>query len=160
MTKVIVLLLILAVAGAMVWLLSGGSKKIGKPSRTRRPARTDSDTGTTASKLPSGSLSQLDKMRESGMFWGVSLQNPGCDASMELFGKDIPLGEAPNLPLPECNSIQCSCNWNGLKEKRHTTRRRHPDRRDGIRFDEKEKTDRRSHKDRRKTDSTWERRNF
>ena len=159
MTKVIVLLLILAVAGGMVWLLSGGSRKLGKPSRTRL-ARPSTNESSTASKRPTGGLSQLDKMRESGMFWGVSLQNPGCDASMELFGKDIPLGEAPNLPLPECNSIQCSCNWKGLKEKRHTTRRQHPDRRDGVRFDEKEKTDRRSHKDRRKTDQTWDRRDF
>ena len=157
MSKVIVLLLILAVVGGMVWLLSGGSRKAGKPSRNR-PARPGTGTHTT-SRLPAGA-SQLDKMRESKLFWGVSLQHPGCDSSMELFGKDIPLKEAPNLPLPDCNSIQCSCSWKGLTEQRKRTRRTQHDRRDGVRFDEKEKTDRRSHKDRRKSDQTWDRRDF
>ena len=157
MLKVIVLLLILAVIGGLVWLLSGGSSKLGKQSRGRS-ARPASGTHTT-SQLPAGA-SQLEKMRESKVFWGVSLQNPGCDAAMELFEQDIPLTNAPELPLPGCNAMQCTCSWKGLTEQRHTARRTQHDRRDGVRFDEKVRTVRRSHKDRRKTDSTWERRDF
>jgi hypothetical protein len=91
----------------------------------------------------------------------VRLQNPGCDAAMELFDKEIPLAEAPELPLPGCDNTQCNCSWQGLTERRHTARRTQPDRREGVRFDEKsESTDRRSHKDRRKSAGTWDRRDF
>ncbi len=157
MSKVIVLLLILAVVAALVWLLSGGSRKTVRHSRSGS-TRPVSGTHTT-SRLPQGA-SQLDKMRESHVFWGVSLENPGCDAAMELFEKGIPLADAPELPLPGCDAVQCTCSWKGITEQRHTSRRTHHDRRDGVRFDDKEKTDRRSHKDRRKTDATWERRDF
>ena len=85
MSKVIVLLLILAVVAGLVWLLSGGSRKIGRHSRSGslRPA-----TGTRTTLQLAPGASQLEKMRESHLFWGVSLQNPGCDAAMELFEKD------------------------------------------------------------------------
>ena len=81
-------------------------------------------------------------MRESGVFWGVILQNPGCDAAMELFEKNIPLTEAPDLPLQGCDAAQCSCSWKGLTEQRHETRRTHHDRRDSVRFEDQEHTDR------------------
>jgi hypothetical protein len=158
MSKIIVIVLILAVIAALAWLLSGGSRKFG--GHSHRGAATRPTGGTrTATRLPAGA-SQLETMRESGVFWGVSLQNPGCDAAMELFEKNIPLTEAPDLPLQGCDAAQCSCSWKGLTEQRHETRRTHHDRRDSVRFEDQEHTDRRSHKDRRKTDKTWERRDF
>lgn len=158
MSKIIVIVLILAVIAALAWLLSGGSRKLG--GHSHRGASTRPTGGTrTATRLPAGA-SQLETMRESGVFWGVSLQNPGCDAAMELFEKNIPLTEAPDLPLQGCDAAQCSCSWKGLTEQRHETRRTHHDRRDSVRFEDQEHTDRRSHKDRRQTDKTWERRDF
>ena len=158
MSKIIVIVLILAVIAALAWLLSGGSRKLG--GHSHRGAATRPTGGTrTATRLPAGA-SQLETMRESGVFWGVSLQNPGCDAAMELFEKNIPLTEAPDLPLQGCDAAQCSCSWKGLTEQRHETRRTHHDRRDSVRFEDQEHTDRRSHKDRRQADKTWERRDF
>jgi hypothetical protein len=158
MSKIIVIVLILAVIAALAWLLSGGSRKLG--GHSHRGAATRLTGGTrTATRLPAGA-SQLETMRESGVFWGVSLQNPGCDAAMELFEKNIPLTEAPDLPLQGCDAAQCSCSWKGLTEQRHETRRTHHDRRDSVRFEDQEHTDRRSHKDRRQADKTWERRDF
>jgi hypothetical protein len=158
MSKIIVIVLILAVIAALIWLLSGGSRKLG--GHSHRGVATRPTGGTrTATRLPAGA-SQLETMRESGVFWGVSLQNPGCDAAMELFEKDIPLTEAPELPIQGCDAVQCNCSWKGLTEQRHTTRRTHHDRRDSVRFDDQEHTDRRSHKDRRQVDKTWERRDF
>lgn len=157
MSKVIVLLLIAAVVGGLAWLLAGDGRKTGKHPRG---AATRLTSGTRTTSRLSPGASQLEKMRESHLFWGVSLENPGCDAAMELFEKGISLADAPELPLPGCDAAQCTCRWKGLTEQRHTTRRTHHDRRDGVRFDDKEKTDRRSHKDRRKTDATWERRDF
>lgn len=158
MAKYLVLLLILAVIAGMAWLLIGKGRKPGRHSRARSGQPL---TGTrTTSQLAPGA-SQLDKMREGRLFWGVSLQNPGCDASMELFEQELPLADAPNLPLDGCDAMQCSCSWKGLTEQRHTTRRTHHDRRDNVRFDEQEdKIDRRSHKERRKTENTWDRRDF
>jgi hypothetical protein len=157
MSKVIVLLLIVVVVGGLGWLLAGGSRKLGRHSRSVS-SRAASGTRTTSQLSPGAS--QLEKMRENQVFWGVSLENPGCDAAMELFEKGIPLTDAPDLPLPGCDAVQCNCRWKGLTEQRHTTRRTHHDRRDGVRFDDKEKSDRRSHKDRRKSAATWERRDF
>ena len=157
MSKIIVLLLIVAVIGLLVWLLAGGGRKTGKHSRrdSTRPA-----AGTRIASQLSPGASQLEKMRENPVFWGVSLENPGCDAAMELVDKGTPLAEAPDLPLPGCDAVQCNCSWKGIVEQRHTNRRTQHDRRDGVRFDEKEKTDRRSHRDRRKSTSTWDRRDF
>lgn len=158
MSKIVVLLLIVAVIGGLVWLLAGGgSRKTARISR-RDSARPGSGTRITSQLSPGAS--QLEKMRENPVFWGVILENPGCEAAMQLVEKDFPLADAPELPLPGCDAVQCNCSWKGLIERRHTARRMHHDRRDGVRFDEKEKTDRRSHKDRRKSDSTWERRDF
>jgi hypothetical protein len=158
MFKVIVLLLIVAVIGGLVWLMAGGSRKLVRHQGSH-PSKNRSGTRTT-SRLPPGA-SQLEKLRENRLFWGVSLENPGCDAAMKIFEKGIPLAEAPELPLPGCDAVQCTCTWKGLTERRHTTRRTQHDRRDDVRFDEdSKKTDRRSHKDRRKGDATWERRDF
>ncbi len=158
MSKIIVIVLILAVIAALAWLLSGGSRKLG--GHSHRGVSTRPTGGTrTATRLPAGA-SQLETMRENGVFWGVTLQNPGCDAAMELFEKNIPLTEAPDLPLQGCDAAQCSCSWKGLTEQRHETRRTHHDRRDSVRFEDQEHTDRRSHKDRRQADKTWERRDF
>jgi hypothetical protein len=159
MSKIIVIVLILAVIAALAWLLGGGSRKLGRHSHRAAATRPAGGTHTTTRQLPAGA-SQLETMRESGVFWGVSLQNPGCDAAMELFEKDIPLTEAPELPIQGCDAVQCNCSWKGLTEQRHTTRRTHHDRRDSVRFDDQEHTDRRSHKDRRQVDKTWERRDF
>ncbi len=159
MSKIIVIVLILAVIAALAWLLSGGSRKLGRHSHRGAATRPTGGARTATRRLPAGT-SQLETMRESGVFWGVSLQNPGCDAAMELFEKNIPLTEAPDLPLQGCDAAQCSCSWKGLTEQRHATRRTHHDRRDSVRFEDQEHTDRRSHKDRRQADKTWERRDF
>lgn len=158
MSKIIVIVLILAVIAALAWLLGGGSRKLGRHSHRAAATRPAGGTHTTR-QLPAGA-SQLETMRESGVFWGVSLQNPGCNAAMELFEKDIPLTEAPELPIQGCDAVQCSCSWKGLTDQRHETRRTQHDRRDSVRFEDKEHTDRRSHKDRRQVDKTWERRDF
>lgn len=151
MAKYIVLLLIIGVIAGLFYLLRGQGR-LGKGTRSRQrrsaAALTERVAGSTHG------LSQLDKLRQSGQFWGVKLTHPGCNAALEAADQEYPLKDAPTLPLKGCDATQCACIWQGLKERRHGHRRSTEERREQVRFG-KITTDRRSHKDRRKGIDTW-----
>ena len=138
MTLFLILLIIALVVG-MIWLLRGKQQ----PNRRASPA-----THTTT--RPGG----LDKLRKNELFWGVELGQAGCESARALLGRKYAFDEAPALPLPGCDSAMCTCQFNGLKERRGTLRRTHDDRRDEIRFD-KERPERRARRNRRRGDK-WD----
>lgn len=146
MAKILVLVLIVAVFGGLFWLM----RKPAKPKHVAVPSR---------QKQVSSRHGELDRMRESGQFWGVEIHQAGCPAAKAHAGKQYSLDEAPHLPLEGCSAPHCSCMYLGLKEHRVKQRRVGHDRREVLRFED-EKPDRRSHKDRRKTNKTWEDRDF
>lgn len=146
MTSLIVLLLIIVVVVAIFWFMRHQGTRGHRQRRGRHAAH--KLPGQAAPVSPGG----LDKLQASGMFWGVEIGQPGCEAAHELLGRKYPFAEAPELPLAGCSSAICTCQFKGLKERRSQHRRTHIDRRSEIRFEEG-KTEQRSPKDRRRSDS-------
>jgi len=144
MVKIIVLLLIIVVIAGLVWMLRRQSGTTVRKTRQLRQGKTGSDRGAAA-----GNPGGLEKLRENPMFWGVEMAQPGCEAARELLDQQFPFDEAPQLPLEDCNSANCTCQFKGLKDRRTRVRRQQEDRRTTIRFD-KDRPDRRSRKDRRR----------
>jgi len=144
MASIIVLLIIIVVVVAIIWMLRGQGSRVRKRSE---PAARKSESQTAAAK-PGG----IDKLRASGMFWGVEIGQPGCEAAQELLGRQFTFAAAPELPLAGCDRSMCTCQFRGLMERRKELRRKHEDRRTDVRFEEG-KTDRRSPKNRRRSDS-------
>jgi hypothetical protein len=142
MASIIVLLIIIIVVVALLWLMR--SRRT--PARSRRRLR--KAQGQTAATRPGG----IDKLKASGLFWGVEIGQPGCEAAQQLTGKQFTFADAPELPLPGCSLPMCTCQFSGLRENRSRHRRKQDDRRNEIRFD-KDKPDRRSPKNRRRGDS-------
>lgn len=148
MASIIVLIIIIIVVAALLWLLRSQRTRV----RSRRQLRTEHAArklqDSTAAARPGG----IDKLQASGMFWGVEIGQPGCEAAHALLGRQFTFSEAPELPLDGCSSAMCTCQFKGLKERRVEPRRKNQDRRGEVRFD-KGKTDRRSPKNRRRSDS-------
>jgi hypothetical protein len=92
---------------------------------------------------------ELNKLRCSGSFWGVSIQPGKCTAIRPFTGRRFTFEEAPDLPLPGCKARRCSCTYIGVPERRRDERRIHNDRRDVVRLDE-EHVERRSFRGRRR----------
>jgi len=144
MNAIIVLLVILILVAAVVWLLRGGKS----PKRRRRQSKPASADGEAVTRKPSGP-GGLDKLESNPMFWGVEIGQAGCEAAQALLGQQYTFSEAPQLPLPDCSSAMCTCQFKGLKDHRSWHRRKSGERRDEIRFDSKG-TDRRNRKERRR----------
>lgn len=148
MASIIVLLIIIVVGIAIIWLLRGQGSRVRKRSELRSVSAARKSESQTAAANPGG----LDKLRASGMFWGVEIGQPGCEAAQELLGRQFTFADAPELPLAGCDRAMCTCQFKGLMERRKEPRRKHEDRRTDVRFEEG-KTDRRSPKNRRRSDS-------
>jgi hypothetical protein len=87
--------------------------------------------------------------------WGVRISAPAseraCPQIRERLGKEFPMAEKPQLPLPDCPfPHQCECRYIRLLDHRLHERRSGDERRSGGQRFEKGKTPRRSGKDRRK----------
>lgn len=86
--------------------------------------------------------------------WGVRISAPAkeraCPQVRELLGKAFPIGENPQLPLPDCSfRHQCECRYIKLFDRRRDERRSGQERRQaGLRFEND--NPRRGSKDRRK----------
>jgi len=56
---------------------------------------------------------RLEKLRSVGIEFvrvhGCGLEGEDCDGCLGLKGKAIPIAEAPNLPLPDCDKEFCKC---------------------------------------------------
>lgn len=140
MASIVILLLIFVLVAGAAWVVLIRQRSEKKtPQKRVRP-----QTAATAAS-PGG----LEKLRNNPAFWGVEMGQPGCEAAQALLGKQYPFDKAPQLPLPGCNSANCTCQFKGLKERRTWVRRQQEDRRESIRFD-KDRPDRRSRKDRRR----------
>ncbi len=119
----VVLAILLVIAGS-AWLMY---RK--RPGTARQRLRSSGSTTTPA--RPGG----IDKLEGSELFWGVRLAQAGCESSQVLLGKHFTFDEAPVLPLGDCSSATCTCQFQGLRERRDRTRRTHADRREVVRFD-------------------------
>ena len=138
-------MVIFASAAGLFWMLrshphpaqrrpahGGGAAKADRPAAPPRPGG-------------------IDKLSKNELFWGVEMCNPGCEAARKLLGQQFTFDEAPALPLPDCSSAPCTCQFKGLPDKRHSVRRSGVDRRTDIRFD-KDHPERRSRRGRRRSD--------
>lgn len=145
MARIFVLLLIIMVIAGLVWALRrrGGGPVLKDRLLGHRSGRVD---GSAVATRPGG----MEKLRDNPMFWGVEMGQPGCEAAHALLGQQFTFDEAPQLPLEDCSSASCTCQFKGLKERRTMVRRQQEDRRSALRFDKNRPPDRRSRKDRRR----------
>lgn len=150
MYSIIVLLVIILVVSAIIWFLRSQGTRTRRKLRHTHEAREPQDQ--------KASLGGLDKLQSSGMFWGVEIGQPGCEAAHKLLGQQYSFAEAPELPLEGCTSAMCTCLFKGVRECRSRHRRKQDDRRGEVRYD-KGKSDRRSPKNRRRSDS-WNDHNY
>jgi hypothetical protein len=148
MASIIVLFIIIVVGVGVFWLM----RRQGTRVRSRRLLRGKHAAHKSPDQAAPSRPGGLDKLQATGMFWGVEIGQPGCEAARELLGRQYPFAEAPKLPLEGCSSAVCTCQFKGLKERRTQHRRTHDDRRNEVRFEEG-KTERRSPKNRRRGDS-------
>jgi len=150
MGSIIVLIIIILVVAALIWVLRSPRSPLRGHRHLHEKHAPRKAQGQTAPTRPGG----LDRLKASGMFWGVEIGQPGCEAARQLHGKQFTFSEAPELPLQGCSQPVCTCQFIGLRERRARHRRDHEDRRTEIRF-EKDNPDRRSPKSRRRSDS-WD----
>jgi hypothetical protein len=144
MSQSLILLLIVGVLTGMVWFWP----RQHKPKRAGKVPHSSSVDGANT-------LATLQKLQANSLFWGVSISRPGCVASRQLMNRQFTFGDAPVLPLPDCDAEKCTCQYSGLKHRRGGgSRRVNEDRRNEVRFD-KERPERRSHKTRRRGEK-WE----
>ena len=143
MTAPLLLLIGVLLAG-MLWL----AFRPRQPARSRRPLPSvPADGGNT--------LATLQRLQGNGSFWGVGIGHAGCAESRKLMNRQYTFGDAPKLPLPDCDAQHCTCQYIGLKHRRgNTSRRTRQDRRAEVRFDN-ERPERRSSKTRRRGEK-WE----
>ena len=144
MATVIILLLIVVIVFGLVWILR--SRRAPTRRRSTNLNRYDAMEGAAAS------LGGVDKLKSNPMFWGLEMSQPGCEAAMKILGQQYTFDNVPALPLPDCDSAMCNCQFKGLKNRRTQQRRKTEDRRVEIRFEESKSSNRRSRKDRRRSD--------
>ena len=96
----------------------------------------------------------LQKLRNSGIYRGVTIKAGKCAVARSCGGKEYSLYNAPSLPLAGCTAWRCTCGYAGLRERRKLERRGMHDRRDAVRFDAAH-PERRSRKNRRRGDVNW-----
>ena len=85
MATFLILLVIIAVIGAMLWMLRG------QKSTKRRHVH---PLPASAVVKPGG----LEKLRGNKMFWGVRIDQPGCLAARALQDQHYMFDEAPEKP--------------------------------------------------------------
>ena len=144
MSTIIILLIIIGVVAGTLWMIQSRGKRSRSHTQRVRHNPSPQEKPGAASK-PGG----LEKLRSNDLFWGVEIGQAGCEAAQSLLGRQYTFSEAPELPLRDCSSAMCTCQFKGLIDRRMKYRRTNTDRRQNIRF-EKDKPDRRSRKDRRR----------
>jgi hypothetical protein len=99
------MLLAIAVLLLIVWLFM---RHRGKAEKEQQPTA-PKDTGNTA-------------------FHAVSIKfdNNACDAAKQMEGRRFLSSAAPQLPLPECNGLECRCHFVHHKDRRSPRDRRSP----------------------------------
>ena len=97
----------------------------------------------------------LFRLKKSGQYTAVSISRCGCSTASQLIGKLFSFQDVPSLPLQECTASKCTCEYQGISERRHKDRRA-AERRESLRMEE----DRRKESGRRKEDKLWNMNNF
>lgn len=67
-------------------------------------------------------------IRESGRFDAVAIQysEKACDAAKAMTGRRFLANAAPRLPLPECDYLECRCQFAHYDDRRTGRERRSP----------------------------------
>jgi hypothetical protein len=109
---------------------------------------------------PKAPRSGKNEVSDEAEQWGVRISAPddkrACPQVRQCLDKEYPIGERPQLPLPDCPfPRQCECRYIKLFERRKEERRSGQELRvKGHRF-EKDNPPRRSGKDRRRKNVDW-----
>ena len=135
--KMLILLLVLALIAGWYFLRRDDASK---PATTARPDR----------RVSTGDSSKYHAV-------GIKFPAYACDAAKALAGKRFLSGEAPDIPLPDCDGRECECTFIHFKDRRTGKDRRSPFTPAGFgsgtgKFD----TERRAGKDRRGADIDYE----
>lgn len=101
------------------------------------------------SRKPLTRKQKLLQLAQSKTYYSVKITRCGCAASSKLINKCFLFNEAPDLPLPDCDAGQCTCEYQGLICRRRSDRRKVM-RRAAIRMG-----DDRRQKNRRKSEKLW-----
>lgn len=149
----IVTLLILAIGITIIALTMRSRRPRARPHR-RAPGKAAASAPKPAAR-PGG----IEKLKCNALFWGVQMDQPGCEAARAILDKQYTFDEVPDMPLEGCDSPTCTCLFRGLLDRRKLNRRSGGDRRNEVRFDEKGSSDRRSRKDRRRGNA-WSDRSY
>ncbi|MCK5647788.1 MAG: hypothetical protein KAI22_02825 [Gammaproteobacteria bacterium] len=91
------------------------------------------------SRSPETRKEKLLKLAQSDLYYSVTLTRCGCTASSKLIGKSFVFDKAPPLPLEECTASQCTCEYQGVVNRRRL-KRRDIVRRISVRFDDDRRT--------------------
>lgn len=97
----------------------------------------------------------LFRLKTSGLYVAVSIGRGGCSAASKLTGQSFSFQNAPPLPLAQCNASHCTCEYQGIAERRHADQRL-TERRKSLRMED----DRRKNSGRRKEDKLWNKNDF
>ena len=105
METVLIAVLVLIVLGGL--LLRRGNKQSAPKKKTERRSSTTSSAGDTA-------------------FHAVSIKFPqrACDAARKMDGKRFLSSDAPHIPLPDCDIVDCQCRFVHFKDRRGRVDRR------------------------------------
>jgi hypothetical protein len=147
MAITLITLFVIASAAGLFWMLRSQPQPARRRAGRVNVASSSEPVAPPRPARPGG----IDKLQGTGLFWGVEIGTPGCEAARDLMGNQYTFDEAPELPLPACSSAICTCQFNGLRDNRERARRSGNDRRDDIRFD-KDRPERRKRRGRRRSD--------
>ena len=115
-------------------------------------------TKTQVENKPKSVMPQKDtlsKLKASDKYGAVTITRCGCKAASQLIGQYFSFEHVPSLPLQGCTSSKCSCEYQGILERRSGSDMRVVVRRATLRMED----DRRK-ACRRKEDQAWDKNNF
>jgi len=102
------------------------------------------------SRTPMTRKEKLLKLAQSDSYYSVSITRCGCKVSSKLISQCFQFNDAPSLPLADCDSAKCTCEYLGMINRRRVRRRSTIVRRKSVRMG----SDRRN-TGRRKEETLW-----
>ena len=87
------------------------------------------------SRSPETRREKLLKLAQSDLYYSVTLTRCGCKAYSRFIGKGFSFDKAPPLPLKDCTASHCTCEYQGVINRRKIKRRTIV-RRMSVRFDD------------------------
>ena len=115
-------------------------------------------TKTQIETKPHPPLSQketLSRLKLSGKYGAVTIARCGCSTASQLVGQYFSFAYVPSLPLQGCSADKCTCEYQGILERRQGSDMRKVVRRSSLRMED----DRRK-ACRRKEDKSWDKNDF